>query len=68
MAVIDKVVTARKEHRCGWDCGTPIMPGEQYTRSSVTPYDTDLGNTRWWHVALHSASRLDCPRYRQAAP
>lgn len=63
MSVIDKVLTARKEHHCGWDCGTPIKPGDRYTRSSATPNDNDLGNTRWWHMTLHGTSRYDCPDY-----
>lgn len=44
MSVINKERTARVEHRCGWDCGIPIEPGDRYVKSSVTPNDNDIGN------------------------
>lgn len=66
MTTIHKERTARVQHLCGWDCGVPIMPGERYIMSSLTPNDPDIGNTGWRHHALHGRSLYDCPPYRDA--
>jgi hypothetical protein len=64
VTTIYKERTARVEHRCAWDCGVPIKPGERYVMSSLTPNDTEIGNIGWWHHALHGRSLYDCPPYR----
>jgi hypothetical protein len=66
MAAIYRERTARVEHRCEWDCRTPIRPGERYVMSSLTPNDGDVGNLGWLHGALHGRSRYECPDYAVA--
>lgn len=63
MAEIKKEVTARVNHLCYWECGHVIAVGQRYVRSSLTPNDPEIGNTRWLHAALHGHSRYDCPDY-----
>lgn len=65
MATIYSERTARKEHACAWDCGEPIMRGDRYVRSALTPHDNDIGNHGWWTHALHGRALTDCPRYRR---
>jgi isochorismate hydrolase len=61
MTLIYQERTARKVHCCGWGCGIPIAPGEQYVMSSLTPGDSDIGNLGWHHEALHGTSLASCP-------
>jgi hypothetical protein len=56
---ITGVVRAQTRHRCDSHL-TPdrhhIEPGELYVANALPPGDTDIGNTRWWHLRLC----LDC--------
>jgi hypothetical protein len=61
VSAIDQERTARKEYQCDWGCGTPILPGDRYVRSVLTPNDNDIGNPGWWHAALHGRRPEDCP-------
>lgn len=46
MAEIVRVLTARTAHPCtGGYCSRGVLPGERYTRWTVTPYDEEAGNT-----------------------
>lgn len=53
--------TARKRHRCGWECGEPIEPGTRYVRSALPPWTEPNASPQWWTHALHGRSRRDCP-------
>jgi len=53
MAILTRVRTARKRHRCA--LGDWIEPGEQYEESALTP-GSDHGNDRWWHERRHLAA------------
>jgi len=47
---------ARKEHECGWGCGTPIRRGERYVRASAPPWSEVNESDHWWTVSLHDTS------------
>jgi hypothetical protein len=68
MTAIHRERTARVAHRCGWECGVPIKPGERYVMSSLTPNDPEIGNIGWWHQALHGESRSSCPEPAEGGP
>jgi hypothetical protein len=54
MTVIHRERTARVAHRCAWECGVPIKPGERYVTSSLTPNDPEIGNIG---LVAHGAAR-----------
>lgn len=40
--------TSRRLRRC--NCGTIIMPGDQYLEQVISPDHGDVGNTKWWRA------------------
>lgn len=52
------VRTARRRRRCDGHLNPErhwILPGQTYVASALPP-DSEIGNTRWWHIYLC----LDC--------
>lgn len=41
--------TSAKHRRC--DCGTHILPGDQYLEHVISPDHGDVGNVGWWRAA-----------------
>lgn len=60
--------TARKRHRCGWECGSPIEPGTVYIRSAMPPRTDVNTSPHWWTMPLHGATLYDCPTYAGPGP
>jgi len=40
--------TSRRLRRC--NCGTIIMPGDQYLEQVISPDHGDVGNAGWWRA------------------
>ena len=56
-------LTARMTHRCDWECGAPIRPGQRYVRAALPPGAEPNEGPRWWISRLHGHVREDCPTY-----
>jgi hypothetical protein len=51
---------ARRDYRCGRECGEPIKAGTRYVRAALPP-GSEMGNTGWWVMRLHGRHWEDCP-------
>lgn len=58
--------TARRDYRCGRECGSTIRAGSRYVVASLPP-NSEMGNTGWWSMRLHGRDYNDCPTYHPEA-